>query len=226
VANDITIIVPIYNEEQVLRENLPYLEEIREHGELIFIDGGSSDRSVEIIKDCGRVIQCAKGRSLQMNFGAKHATRSIYLFLHADNVVLPNALISIQKHIEEGFAGGCLTQRIDKKGPMYRIIEGQGNLRAKVSKVFYGDQGIFVKKDKFWKIGGFPDVPIFEDVLFTKKLRKVGKTVVLSDKIIVSPRRWERNGIIKTTLLYNWIIILFRLGIPLEKIKGLYSDLR
>lgn len=122
--------------------------------------------------------------------------------------------------------GGCLTQYIDKEALIYRFIEDQGNLRARMTKVFYGDQGIFVRKEMFFRIGGFPPVPIMEDVLFTKKLRAQGKTVVLTDKIIVSSRRWAKRGIIRTTLLYNVIGTMFFLGFPLEKVKALYDDLR
>ena len=83
-----------------------------------------------------------------------------------------------------------------------------------------------MKKSVFSQLGGFPEVPIMEDVLFTKKLRRIGKTKVLPDRIFVSPRRWDNNGIIKATLRYNLINIAFKLGVPLEKIKLLYEDTR
>jgi rSAM/selenodomain-associated transferase 2 len=226
VAKDITLIIPVYNEGQVLKKSLDYFNDIGRYAELIFVDGGSSDRSIEIIKDCGKVVQCVKGRSLQMNCGTRHATRSIYLFLHADNIISPDVLISVQKHVEEGFVGGCLSQRIDKKGLVYRIIESQGNLRAKLSKVFYGDQAIFVRKDVFSEIGGFPQVPIMEDVLFSKKMRQKGKTRILEDKVIVSARRWEKKGVMNTVLLYSFLNILFYMKVPLNRIKKYYDDLR
>ena len=109
---------------------------------------------------------------------------------------------------------------------IYRLIEWQGNTRARLTREFYGDQGIFVKKNTFLRMGGFPEVPIMEDVLFSRRLRTIGKTVVLSDKITVSARRWEKNGIIKTALIFNLIIILFWLKAPLHKIKQFYEDIR
>ena len=109
---------------------------------------------------------------------------------------------------------------------IYRLIEGLGNVRAKITKVFYGDQGMFVRKDIFLKLGGFPKVPIMEDVIFSKRLRRSGKTVVLMDKILTSSRRWDKKGIMKTSLLYSLINILFWMRIPLEKIKLFYDDLR
>lgn len=223
----ISVIIPMYNEEEILSVNLIKFDNLSHDAELIFVDGGSTDRSIELVSTRGNVFRCNKGRAIQMNYGAQHARYNTLLFLHADNIVSPETLLSIEKKLQvNGFIGGCLTQRIDKKGIIYRTIEAQGNTRARFSKVFYGDQGIFIKKDIFFKMGGFPEVPIMEDVIFTKKLRKAGNTVILPDRILVSPRRWEKRGIIKTTLLYSLIILLHKLGFPLEKIKCLYDDLR
>ncbi|MFA5117290.1 MAG: TIGR04283 family arsenosugar biosynthesis glycosyltransferase [Candidatus Omnitrophota bacterium] len=223
----VSIIVPLYNEENVLLKNSARFEGLSRAGELIFSDGASSDRSVDIAGKHGKVVYAPIGRAAQMNQGAFHAKGDILLFLHADTIIAPDSLAAIEKSIiEDGFIGGCFTQEIDNNAFIYRLIAGQGNLRARLSKEFYGDQGIFVKKDAFLSIGGFPEVPILEDVLFTRKLRDRGKTIVLADKILVSARRWENNGVIRTAVLYNLIIILFRLKVPLHKIKRLYEDLR
>jgi rSAM/selenodomain-associated transferase 2 len=222
----LSIIIPIYNEEEILQVNSGRLCTLSKQAELIFVDGGSTDKSIEIARRYGRVLQCGKGRAMQMNFGAKHAECDNLLFLHADNFIDSEALLSIGRKLENGFIGGCLTQRIDKRGVIYRLIEAQGNIRARLSKVFYGDQGIFVKKNIFSQLGGFPEVPIMEDVIFTKKLRKTGNTIVLANIIFVSPRRWDKDGIIRTVLRYNLINMAFKFGVPLEKIKGLYEDVR
>jgi len=176
----ISIIIPVYNEEEILLRNSQKLKNLSQSAELIFVDGGSSDKSAEIASSYGVVIDCKKGRALQMNCGAEYARHEILLFLHSDNYIFPEAILSIEKNIKKnGFIGGCLTQRIDNRRFIYRIIESQGNIRARLSKVFYGDQGIFIKKDIFFKIGGFPEVPIMEDVLLTKKLRKIGNSAGL-----------------------------------------------
>jgi len=223
----ISIICPIYNEEKILTETAVDLEKLSRQAELIFVDGGSSDRSVEIAGKFTKVFTSKKGRAVQMNYGASQAKGDILLFLHADSVICADTLVSIEtKIIQDGFIGGCLNQRIDNKALVYRFIESEGNFRAHARKIFYGDQGIFVKNEVFLKIGGFPEVPIMEDVLFTRKLRRAGKTVVLSDKIMVSARRWEKRGIIRTTLIFILIILLFCLKMPLPKIKQLYEDLR
>lgn len=222
----ISTISPIYNEEVILSNNGLAFQELARKTELIFVDGGSSDRSVEIAKHYAKVLYSKKGRATQMNEGAYSAKGDILLFLHADTTVSLKALDSIERKVSrDAVIGGCLTQRIDKKTPIYRLIETQGNTRARLSKIFYGDQGIFVRRDVFFELKGFPEVPIMEDVLFSMKLRKVGKTTVLPEPITVSARRWERDGIIKTTLLYSLSLILFRLKFPLERIKLLYEDL-
>ncbi|MDO8489515.1 MAG: TIGR04283 family arsenosugar biosynthesis glycosyltransferase [Candidatus Omnitrophota bacterium] len=223
----ISIIVPVYNEEKVLSENEAEFTHLVKYSELIFVDGGSLDDSAKIASRYGKVIQSKRGRALQMNCGVNFAKGDTLLFLHADTYILSGALLSIEKAIEKnGYVGGCMTQRIDNEAFVYRIIEGQGNNRARRTKVFYGDQGIFVRKDIFWELGGFPEDPIMEDILFAKKLSKRGNTVVLPDKIIVSPRRWEKKGIIKTTLLFSLVFILYCLKVPLPKIKIFYDDLR
>lgn len=223
----ISVIIPIFNEEKVLSKSSPYLHKLAQCAELIFVDGGSTDKSLEIAKQHGKVILDKKGRALQMNSGVSFAKSEILLFLHADTFIPIVALKSIENNLtNNGFIGGCLTQRIDKIGAIYRFLETFGNLRARISKVFYGDQGIFVKRDIFFQIGGFPAVPIMEDILFTKRLRQAGKAIVLKDKIFVSARRWEKKGIIRTVILYSFLNILFWLKVPLEKIKLIYDDLR
>lgn len=223
----VSIIVPIYNEEKMLSENTSFFKEIAEKGELIFVDGDSIDKSASIAKDISLVIKSKKGRAAQMNCGAKIAKGGILFFLHADTRTSTNALKLIEEKIENaGFIGGCLTQKIDRIGITYRLIEGFGNLRARTTKIFYGDQGIFIRKDMFSKTGGFPEVPILEDALLSRTLRKLGRTLVLPDKIFVSPRRWEKKGIRRTAILYSLINILFLLRVPLGQIKRLYGDLR
>lgn len=223
----ISVIIPIHNEEKILSERAGHFRNLSKNAELIFVDGESSDNSCSIAAAIGKVLGNKAGRASQMNSGALSAGGDVLLFLHADTYIIPDTLPVIEDAIiNRGFIGGCLTQRIGKGGFIYRIIEAQGNSRARRNKIFYGDQGIFVKKNVFERIGGFPEVRIMEDVLFTRQLRKMGRTIVLPDKIIVSARRWEKNGIIKTTLLFNLIIILFRLKVPLHRIKRLYEDIR
>jgi rSAM/selenodomain-associated transferase 2 len=222
----ISVIVPIYNEEKILTEQSAQFRELARNAELIFVDGGSEDRSVLSATPLGIVLKSPRGRAAQMNCGAKAATGDVLFFLHADNSVSVKILKSIQTAIDTGHIGGCLTQRINNGFFAYRFIEGEGNARARRSKVFYGDQGIFVRRDIFEEIGGYPEVPILEDVLFTKRLRKLGATVVLPDQILVSARRWEKHGILRATVIFNLITILSWFKVPLSTLKKIYEDLR
>lgn len=223
----ISVIVPIYNEEKILAKNSLHFQALSHKAELIFVDGGSLDKSRQIAKKYGQVLMTKKGRACQLNYGAGYAQEDIVLFLHADTVIVQDTLMSIEDAVRnKSYIGGCLTQRIDKESFAYRLIESFGNIRARVTKVFYGDQGIFIRKDIFSKMSGFPEVPIMEDVIFTKNLRRQGETTVIPDRIIVSPRRWDKAGIVKTMFLYTLIDILFWLRFPLDKIKKLYDDSR
>ena len=223
----ISIIIPIYNEELVLLQNQLNFRKLAEKAELIFVDGGSMDRSVELASEVGKVLTCGKGRALQMNFGAQEALKDILLFLHADNIISPDTIDRIEEALQQDdVVGGCLTQRIDNERFIFRLIEAQGNIRAKISKIFYGDQGIFVRKDVFAQIDAFPEVPVLEDVLFTQKLKSRGKTVVLKEYIFVSSRRWDNRGITRTIILYSTVSVMFRMGFSLDKIKARYEDLR
>jgi rSAM/selenodomain-associated transferase 2 len=223
----ISIIIPILNESKNLNQQSFAFRQLATKAELIFIDGGSQDSSRDIAAKLGRVITSPKGRSVQMNAGAKAASGDILLFLHADSMIKPEVLVAVERLMsDKRIAGGCLDQRIDSPRRIFRFIEGFGNLRSRLTGVYYGDQAIFVRKAVFEAMGGFPEVPVMEDVLFTKKLRRQGRTVVLPLAVLVSARRWEKMGIIRTCLFYSWLNILFWTGVPLTKIRAIYDDLR
>ncbi|MEE8592066.1 MAG: hypothetical protein V3T35_12185, partial [Spirochaetia bacterium] len=148
------------------------------------------------------------------------------LFLHADTVLESGALEAVQDCANAGYVGGCFTHRIDSERVIYRIIEASGNLRARLFGVFYGDQAIFVRKDVFLSMGGFDDVRLFEDVIFSRRLRREGKVKVLRKKAHCSPRRWERQGVVRATLI-NWLVTVgFVLGISPSRLKKVYRDVR
>ncbi|MFC1570688.1 TIGR04283 family arsenosugar biosynthesis glycosyltransferase [Candidatus Omnitrophota bacterium] len=223
----ISIIIPAFNEEKILSENFSHFENLSKKAEIIVACGESSDRTESIIRGIAKVIPGETGRAVQMNEGALKASGEVLLFLHADAFISPETLDAIESLMQgKEVAGGCLTQRIDKAGRAIRLLEGFGNTRARLTKVFYGDQGIFVRKNVFLEVGTYPQVPIMEDVMFTKKLKRKGKTCVLSDKITVSPRRIEKEGVFRTVLIYSLLNVMFWLKFPLEKIKKVHGDLR
>jgi rSAM/selenodomain-associated transferase 2 len=222
----ISVIVPTLNEERNIARLLDSLCRV-EAPEVIVVDGGSGDRTVELAKGYPvQLVACGKNRALQMNRGAEVSRGDTLLFLHADCTLEEGSLGAIERAVREGYAGGCLTQRISSDRTIYRSIERSGNLRAKWSKVFYGDQAIFVRSTVFSKLGGFDEIDLFEDVEFSKKLRSAGKVVVLDKKVYTSPRRWEAHGVVKATLI-NWLVSMgFVLGISPARLKKIYRDMR
>ncbi len=222
----ISIIIPILNEAKVLEKTLSQLQpELGTH-ELIVVDGGSTDNSVRIAEKYGKVVISERGRAKQLNAGAAVATGDILIFLHADIWLEKGALTAVATAISVGSVGGGFRQKIDGESVLYRLIEIAGNFRGRHLKVFYGDSGIFLTRMNFEKIGGFPDVPILEEMEFSKCLRRLGKTTLLTPYIHISSRRWEASGIVRTTL-NNWLItLLYFLGVSPEKLARLYSQIR
>lgn len=223
----ISIIIPVYNEEVMLRKNAACYSLLSQSTELIFVDGGSEDKTAELAKASGRLVKARKNRAAQMNAGARTAKGEILLFLHADAVIQQMYLEKIEEAVEkQEYAGGCLTQVIDEQRILFKWISFTGNIRAKMSKIFYGDQGIFVRKGIFEKLGGFPEVKICEDILFTKKLKKEGKVDILPVPVYCSARRWKKQGIVKTSLLNFQITTALALGRHPDRLSIVYKDVR
>ena len=222
----VTIIIPTYNEAETIPRLLDRL--VREDVyEIIIVDGHSSDRTEEIARKYPvALMKAPRNRARQLNEGAKAASGDILLFLHADCTLGGKALNAISKAVGEGFAGGCLSQRIDSKSCIYRIIELSGNLRARIFRIFYGDQAIFATRDVFDRIGGFDEVELFEDVMFSKKMKKSGKTCILNQHVHSSARRWQKQGICRATVI-NWLVSVgFLLGVSPHHMKKIYHDIR
>ena len=225
-SRKISVIIPTLNEAKVLEKTLSGLQpELKSH-ELIVVDGGSADTSVCIAEKYGRVVISQRGRAKQLNAGAAVATGDILIFLHADIWLESGAFAAAATALASGYVGGGFRQKIEGKRVLYRLIERAGDLRGKYLKMFYGDSGIFLARADFEKIGGFPDVPIMEEMEFSKGLRRLGKTTLLTPYIHISARRWEKKGIVRTTLK-NWLImLLYFLGVSPEKLARLYCHIR
>ncbi len=212
------VIIPVYNEEKILLQKKDYYQSLRHKARVIFVDGGSTDRTVEIAKNFGEVIASERGRALQMNKGVQISNAEYILFLHVDTYIYRvGALDKVTGVLSNGICGGCFTMNIEDSRRIFRIFEWIVNFRAKYWGVMDGDLGLFVKRSVFDNVGQFDSLPIMEDILFSKKLRKEGKWAVLPDRILVSSRKWDEKGFLKTFVQYCRAYVGFWFKLPLGK---------
>jgi rSAM/selenodomain-associated transferase 2 len=222
-AQKISIIIPTLNEAAAIVRTLSHLEGV-ENLEVIVVDGGSIDETAGLAGSRGaKVIQSNPGKAVQMNTGAAAATGDIIVFLHADTLLPeefgPQIVSALKK---DGVAAGAFRLAIDSTGAGIRIIEGMTNLRSRLLRLPYGDQALFMKKSQFEKIGGFPELPIMEDFILIRRLKRRGKIAIVPAAVVTSPRRWLHMGLLKTWLINQLIIIAYYLGTPPERLNRWY----
>lgn len=223
---DVSIIIPVLNEAAGIGETI---ERTRRLGacENIVVDGGSSDETVTNAAAADRIIASERGRGRQQNAGAAAAGGDVLLFLHADCWLEPGALEAVREALDDDRCiGGCFRQRIDAAGAAYRLLESGNALRVRTVGWAYGDQGIFLRRSVFEQVGGFPDVPLMEDLLMMKRLRGRGRFRLLPHRIHVSPRRWQQHGIVRQTLRNWWFVLLAHLGVSPARLAQHYANVR
>jgi rSAM/selenodomain-associated transferase 2 len=220
----ISIIIPTLNEESNLAVTLRLLSS-RSDVELIVVDGGSHDRTVEIARQfTPYVFLSHRGRARQMNEGARHATGDILLFLHADVFLLPGSLDELQRRIiGDGAVGGAFDLQIDSPRRFLRLVGRVASWRSRMFRLPYGNQGLFMWRQVFEALGGFPDVPIMEDVGLMRRLRRAGRLTFLRTGLVTSARRWDANGIVKTTFVNGWVSFLHWIGVPARPLRKIYD---
>ncbi|KRQ85798.1 N-glycosyltransferase [Caloramator mitchellensis] len=223
----VSIIIPVLNEEKNIERLCNNLKILEGSKEIVFVDGGSTDSTVKIASRYGKVLISPKGRAIQMNIGAINTLGDILWFVHADSLLNPNSLSEIDKTIKSGYIGGAFKMFFyDYTSPFLKYIEKTSNLRAKILKLYFGDQGIFIRKDIFLESGGFPNIPIMEDLQFSLNIKKYGKFKLVNCNIGTSSRRFINRGVIKTFLLMQKLKLLYFIGVPPEKLQILYRDER
>lgn len=224
----VSIIIPTLNEEENIENLLNNLKSLKGDFEVIFSDGGSLDKTVEIIKNFGdyKIIKSERGRAKQLNNGAKESNKDILLFLHADSIVEEDVLIKIENFIKNGNKVGCLKIKFDSKKIIMRLFAILSNLRVKYRNIAFGDQAIFIEKKLFEDIGMFDNIPIMEDYKLSIKLKNIFPIKYIDSYIISSSRRFEKNGIIKTALLMQKLQYMFRRGVSIDKIANIYNSMK
>lgn len=213
-APTISIIIPVLNEAAGIIQTLQRLQTYRTQGaEIIVVDGGSEDGTLHVARSWADTVTTSpRGRGRQMNAGAVLAQGRILLFLHADTLLPPSALTSIIAVIDKGALWGRFNVRIDGALCGLGVVAFMMNWRSRLTGIATGDQAIFVTRDAFLRQGGFAEIPLMEDISFSRVMRKESHPACLSEKVLTSGRRWEKNGLLRTILMMWWLRLRFFLG--------------
>ena len=221
----ISVVLPVLDEAESIGRSLRPLQSLRGRGiEVIVVDGGSRDGTWRVARPlCDRILEASRGRARQMNAGAGVARGRVLLFLHADtrlptgwNRMVRDALASRSRD------WGRFDVRLDGSHPMLRIVERAMNLRSRLSGIATGDQAIFVTREAFRAVGGFPNIALMEDIALSRVLRARTRPACLRTRVVTSSRRWERNGIARTIVLMWRLRLAFALGADPEKLARRY----
>jgi rSAM/selenodomain-associated transferase 2 len=207
----VSVIIPTLNEAGCVAATLAALRELKPH-EIIVVDGGSADNTCAEAGAADRVLHAPRSRASQMNRGAAEASGDVLLFLHADCTLESGAVrAAVQTLNRPGVVAGCFRMTVTAPGRVYRLIDACATARVQLTGLIYGDQGMFVRRDVFQHVGGFPALRLMEDVFISRRLRRLGRVLVAAQRIYVSPRRWQRQGLVRQTLR-NWTLTALTAG--------------
>jgi rSAM/selenodomain-associated transferase 2 len=223
----ISVVVPVLNEEPVLAGTLA---SARAPGvkEIIVADGGSDDRSVAVARRyADRVIDAPRGRATQMNAGARLASGGVLLFLHADTILPHDFDAAIQRALADPrLVGGRFDVALEPSSPLLALTAKLINLRSRLSRIATGDQAIFVRREIFNELGGFPAVPLMEDVALSRALKRRGRIACLRQRVITSSRRWRKHGVWRTIALMWTLRLLYFVGVSPTRLERVYAETR
>jgi len=220
----LSIIIPVLNEAHSIESSLLRLQTLRAKGvEIIVVDGGSTDASLEIAQRYADKVQLSgKGRAHQMNRGAQHASGEVLLFLHADTE-LPNELGDLAAMLEtRNLVWGRFDVRLSGPQFAFRVIEFMMNQRSRFTGIATGDQGLFISRKVFNDLGGYKEMPLMEDIELCQRLMKISAPLCLKHRVITSSRKWEREGILNVVLLMWRLRLGYFFGVPVEKLAKHY----
>ncbi|MDH5517814.1 MAG: TIGR04283 family arsenosugar biosynthesis glycosyltransferase [Gammaproteobacteria bacterium] len=219
----ISVVIPTLNESDSITNTLKPLQAWRKRGhQVVLVDGGSTDdtaNKAELLVDL--VLHSEQGRALQMNTGAERAEGDVLLFLHADTIIADNADQLILNALNDR-PWGRFNVAFSSSRFVFKIIAFLMNLKSCLSSVATGDQAIFVSKKLFEDVGRFPQQLLMEDIELSVALRRHARSVCLSQKVITSSRRWEKNGLIKTVLLMWLLRFAYFSGVSSTTLKRWY----
>ncbi len=223
----LSVVVPTLNEETVLAQTLARARDGDAH-EVIVVDGGSRDATRTVAaRFTDRVLVTEPGRARQMNAGAAVAIGDVLLFLHADTLLPAGFADAIARALaDQAVIGGRFDVHLDGRNRWLPLIAAAINLRSRLTRIATGDQAIFVRRAVFEALGGFPLVPLLEDVRFTAALKRRGGIACLRERVATSARRWEQRGVTRTILLMWALRLGHALGVAPERLQRFYAAVR
>ena len=223
----ISVILPVLNEESTIAPSLQAVSALGPH-EIIVVDGGSTDHTRRISVEAGaKVLITGPGRARQMNRGALAATGDVLLFLHADTRLPASAFRDIESALSDPrYLGGRFDVELNSERRLLKVVGFMISLRSRLSKVGTGDQAIFVRREILAELGGFPDMPLMEDIAFCRMLKRAGKVACLRSKVVTSARRWETDGVWRTIFRMWTLKLLYLAGVSPARLKRFYADTR
>jgi rSAM/selenodomain-associated transferase 2 len=224
-VSSLAIVIPVLDEAPRIGELLRELQPLRQAGvELVVADGGSRDGTPEIAAAfADAVIDAPRGRARQMNAGAAASRGDILLFLHADTLLPPAGVAAVMAAIEDGAQWGRFDVRIAGQAPLLRVVARMMNWRSRLTGIATGDQAIFVRREMFERVGGYPELPLMEDIRLSTTLKRLAPPACLREQVTTSGRRWEQRGVLRTILLMWWLRAAFFLGASPTWLARLYG---
>lgn len=224
----ISVVIPTYNEfrldffprvlSALKAENLPH--------EIIIVDGGSTDHTATFAANFGRVIAAANtNRAQRLNIGAAQAKYPAILFQHPRSILSKNSLTEVHQALQKDAAlvGGGLTHSFDQESPLLKFTSWYSNKIRAPRGTIYLDHCIFIRRQSFEKLGGFPNIDIFEDTVFPQKMARLGKTKILKSKVVTSAHRFQRRGAWRHSLLNQLLKLGFNLGVSPQILNQIYE---
>ena len=221
----LSIIVPMLNEAAALPALLAQLARWRTRGcEVVLVDGGSTDGSADVARAAGfRVVEAERGRARQMNAGAVQAGGEVLLFLHADTQLPTEADAAVRGALaDERRDWGRFDVRITGRAPMLCVVAALMNLRSRLTGIATGDQAMFVRREAFDAVGGFPLQPLMEDIELSRRLLRRSRPACLRARVTTSGRRWEQRGVWRTIVLMWRLRWAYWRGVPAEVLAEAY----
>jgi len=221
----ISVIIPALNEAQYIATTLASLRP-GPGIDIIVVDGGSRDDTAALARAHGAtVLTSPPGRARQQNLGAAAASGNLLFFLHADTLAPPDYASLIRQTLSTpGVAAGAFSLQIAAPQPSLKLISTLANCRSRWLQLPYGDQGLFLHATLFHTLGGFPDLPIMEDVILVRRLRRCGRIVTLPQSVRTSARRWQQLGPLRTTAINQLMLLGYSWGIAPNTLARLYRQ--